>query len=52
MDSVVEECVSFVGVDINICLEVLLRYIVGFNVNRVKNIIEWCEKNGFFINWE
>ena len=25
LDSVVEECVSFVGVDINICSEVLLR---------------------------
>lgn len=26
LDSVVEECVSFVGVDINICSEVLLRW--------------------------
>lgn len=25
LDSVVEECVSFVGVDINICSEILLR---------------------------
>lgn len=25
LDSIVEECVSFVGVDINICSEVLLR---------------------------
>lgn len=25
LDSVVEECVSFVGVDINICSETLLR---------------------------
>ena len=25
LDSIVEECVSFVGVDINICSEILLR---------------------------
>uniref|UniRef100_A0A8C0LQ37 S1 RNA-binding domain-containing protein 1 n=1 Tax=Canis lupus dingo TaxID=286419 RepID=A0A8C0LQ37_CANLU len=49
---VVEECVSFVGVDINICSEVLLRHIAGLNANRAKNIIEWREKNGPFINRE
>ncbi|XP_074845739.1 S1 RNA-binding domain-containing protein 1 isoform X2 [Carettochelys insculpta] len=52
LDSVVEECVSFVGVDINICSEVLLRHIAGLNANRAKNIIEWREKNGTFINRE
>lgn len=52
LDSVVEECVSFVGVDINICSEVLLRHISGLNANRAKNIIEWREKNGPFINRE
>ncbi|EHB18300.1 S1 RNA-binding domain-containing protein 1 [Heterocephalus glaber] len=52
LDSVVEECVSFVGVDINICSEVLLRHIAGLNTNRAKNIIEWREKNGPFINRE
>ncbi|XP_055972199.1 S1 RNA-binding domain-containing protein 1 [Sorex fumeus] len=52
LDSVVEECVSFVGVDINICSEVLLRHIAGLNANRAKNIIEWREKNGPFINRE
>ncbi|XP_032912609.1 S1 RNA-binding domain-containing protein 1 [Catharus ustulatus] len=52
LDSVVEECVSFVGVDINICSEILLRHIAGLNVNRAKNIIEWREKNGPFINRE
>ncbi|XP_067421180.1 S1 RNA-binding domain-containing protein 1 [Emydura macquarii macquarii] len=50
LDSVVEECVSFVGVDINICSEILLRHIAGLNANRAKNIIEWREKNGPFIN--
>ncbi|XP_053168075.1 S1 RNA-binding domain-containing protein 1 [Hemicordylus capensis] len=50
LDSVVEECVSFVGVDINICSEILLRHIAGLNANRAKNIIEWREKNGPFVN--
>ncbi|XP_076990253.1 S1 RNA-binding domain-containing protein 1 isoform X2 [Tamandua tetradactyla] len=52
LDSVVEECVSFVGVDINICSEVLLRHIAGLNANRAKNIIEWREKNGPFVSRE
>ncbi|KAM4867713.1 S1 RNA-binding domain-containing protein 1 isoform 1-T2 [Thomomys bottae] len=52
LNSVVEECVSFVGVDINICSEVLLRHIAGLNANRAKSIIEWREKNGPFINRE
>uniref|UniRef100_A0A803YH90 S1 RNA binding domain 1 n=1 Tax=Meleagris gallopavo TaxID=9103 RepID=A0A803YH90_MELGA len=52
LDSVVEECVSFVGVDINICSEILLRHIAGLNATRARNIIEWREKNGPFINRE
>ncbi|XP_054852763.1 S1 RNA-binding domain-containing protein 1 isoform X2 [Eublepharis macularius] len=52
LDSVVEECVSFVGVDINICSEILLRHIAGLNATRAKNIIEWREKNGPFVNRE
>lgn len=52
LDSVVEECVSFVGVDINNCSEILLRHIAGLNAIRAKNIIEWREKNGAFINRE
>ncbi|CAH2254879.1 S1 RNA-binding domain-containing 1 [Pelobates cultripes] len=52
LDSVVEECVSFVGVDINICSETLLRHISGLNSARAKNVIEWREKNGAFVNRE
>uniref|UniRef100_H3ANA6 S1 RNA-binding domain-containing protein 1 n=2 Tax=Latimeria chalumnae TaxID=7897 RepID=H3ANA6_LATCH len=52
LNSVVEECASFVGVDINICSETLLRHVAGLNANRAKNIIEWREKNGPFINRE
>ncbi|XP_066849907.1 S1 RNA-binding domain-containing protein 1 isoform X5 [Anser cygnoides] len=37
LDSVVEECVSFVGVDINICSEILLRFLsfIGGNPNDI-----------------
>ncbi|XP_059504597.1 S1 RNA-binding domain-containing protein 1 isoform X2 [Stegostoma tigrinum] len=52
LDSVVEECVSFVGVDINISSETLMRHVAGLNASRAKNIIEWREKNGPFINRE
>ncbi|KAH0622758.1 hypothetical protein JD844_025380 [Phrynosoma platyrhinos] len=34
------------------CLFWLLRHIAGLNANRAKNIIEWREKNGPFINRE
>ncbi|XP_041034532.1 S1 RNA-binding domain-containing protein 1 isoform X1 [Carcharodon carcharias] len=52
LDSVVEECVSFVGVDINISSETLMRHVAGLNASRAKNIIEWREKNGPFISRE
>ncbi|XP_069787193.1 S1 RNA-binding domain-containing protein 1 isoform X2 [Narcine bancroftii] len=52
LDSVVEECVSFVGVDINIISETLMRHVAGLNASKAKSIIEWREKNGPFINRE
>ncbi|TRY77729.1 hypothetical protein DNTS_011106, partial [Danionella cerebrum] len=52
LDGVVQECVSFVGVDINICSETLMRHIAGLNVGRARNIMEWKEKNGAFLNRE
>ncbi|KAM9345125.1 S1 RNA-binding domain-containing protein 1 [Symphorus nematophorus] len=52
LDGVVQECVSFVGVDINICSETLMRHVAGLNVGRAKNIAEWREQNGPFINRE
>ncbi|VDI79423.1 Hypothetical predicted protein [Mytilus galloprovincialis] len=50
LDSVVEECVSFVGVDVNTGSESLLRRIAGLNSSRAKKIIEWRENNGLFVN--
>ncbi|KAM8738438.1 S1 RNA-binding domain-containing protein 1 isoform 1-T1 [Acanthopagrus schlegelii] len=52
LDGVVQECVSFVGVDINICSETLMRHVAGLNAGRAKNIAEWREQNGPFINRE
>lgn len=52
LDGVVQECVSFVGVDINICSETLMRHVAGLNAGRAKSIAEWREQNGPFINRE
>uniref|UniRef100_A0A8C9YUU4 S1 RNA binding domain 1 n=1 Tax=Sander lucioperca TaxID=283035 RepID=A0A8C9YUU4_SANLU len=52
LDGVVQECVSFVGVDINICSETLMRHVAGLNAGRARNIAEWREQNGPFINRE
>ncbi|XP_068183516.1 S1 RNA-binding domain-containing protein 1 isoform X2 [Antennarius striatus] len=52
LDGVVQECVSFVGVDINICSETLMRHIAGLNAGRARSIAEWREKNGPFSNRE
>ncbi|XP_070833681.1 S1 RNA-binding domain-containing protein 1 [Chaetodon trifascialis] len=52
LDGVVQECVSFVGVDINICSETLMRHVAGLNVGRARSIAEWREQNGPFINRE
>ncbi|KAK3094188.1 hypothetical protein FSP39_025197 [Pinctada imbricata] len=52
LDSVVEECVSFVGVDLNTCSEPLLRRIAGLNVKKAQNIIQWRESRGSFMNRE
>ncbi|MCJ8730774.1 hypothetical protein PDJAM_G00188170 [Pangasius djambal] len=52
LDGVVQECVSFVGVDINICSETLMRHVAGLNASRARSIAEWREKNGPFFNRE
>uniref|UniRef100_A0A673B5Y6 S1 RNA binding domain 1 n=1 Tax=Sphaeramia orbicularis TaxID=375764 RepID=A0A673B5Y6_9TELE len=52
LDGVVQECVSFVGVDINICSEMLMRHVAGLNAGRARSIAEWREQNGPFTNRE
>nr|XP_022329484.1 S1 RNA-binding domain-containing protein 1-like [Crassostrea virginica] len=50
LDCVVEECVSFVGVDLNTGSEALLRRVAGLNQTKARSLIEWREKRGPFIN--
>ncbi|XP_056291401.1 S1 RNA-binding domain-containing protein 1 isoform X2 [Pseudoliparis swirei] len=52
LDGVVQECVSFVGVDINICSETLMRHVAGLNAGRARSIADWREQNGPFVNRE
>ncbi|XP_076831041.1 S1 RNA-binding domain-containing protein 1 isoform X2 [Brachyhypopomus gauderio] len=52
LDGVVQECVSFVGVDVNICSETLMRHVAGLNASRARSVVEWREKNGPFLNRE
>ncbi|XP_071962497.1 S1 RNA-binding domain-containing protein 1-like [Antedon mediterranea] len=52
LDGVIEECVSFVGIDLNVCNESMLRRIAGLTTARAKKIIEFREQNGGFINRE
>lgn len=52
LDSIVVECVSFVGVDLNTSSEVLLRKVAGLNATKAKNIVQWRMDNGRFINRE
>ncbi|KAM8852451.1 S1 RNA-binding domain-containing protein 1 isoform 2-T2 [Synchiropus picturatus] len=52
LDGVVQECVSFVGVDINICSEILMRHIAGLSAAKARSIMEWRERNGPFVNRE
>ncbi|KAH8021363.1 hypothetical protein HPB51_015510 [Rhipicephalus microplus] len=50
LEGVVVECVSFVGVDINVCPELTLRKVSGLNAGTARNIVEWRTTNGPFRN--
>uniref|UniRef100_H2Y862 S1 motif domain-containing protein n=1 Tax=Ciona savignyi TaxID=51511 RepID=H2Y862_CIOSA len=50
LSSVVEDCVTFVGVDINMAGESLLKRVAGLKKTQVNKILEWRNKNGPFIN--
>ncbi|XP_063585380.1 S1 RNA-binding domain-containing protein 1-like [Penaeus indicus] len=52
LDSVMTECVSFVGVDINSASEFVLRKLSGLNKPRAANIVEYRKTKGPFINRE
>jgi len=48
LDSVVESCVNYVGVDVNTASPALLRYVSGLNQATARNLFEWRTKNGPF----
>ncbi|XP_013404872.2 S1 RNA-binding domain-containing protein 1 isoform X2 [Lingula anatina] len=50
LDGVLEECVSFVGIDLNICTESLLKRVSGMSALKAKKVIEYREKNGPYVN--
>lgn len=48
LDSVVESCVNYVGVDLNTASASLLRYVSGFNQLVARRVVEWRSQNGRF----
>ncbi|XP_065059999.1 S1 RNA-binding domain-containing protein 1-like [Rhopilema esculentum] len=50
LEGVLEDCVSFVGVDLNACSAAMLRRIAGLGSKKADAVIEWRNKNGPFIN--
>ncbi len=48
LQSVVESCVNYVGVDVNTASPALLRHVSGLNQNTARNLHEWRTKNGPF----
>ncbi|XP_077540757.1 S1 RNA-binding domain-containing protein 1 isoform X2 [Haemaphysalis longicornis] len=50
LDGVVVECVSFVGVDINVCPESMLKKVSGLNAGTARSIVEWRSTQGPFCN--
>lgn len=50
LDGVVEDCVNSVGVDLNTASPSLLSFVSGLNNSVAKNIVEFREKNGAFVD--
>jgi uncharacterized protein len=48
LETVIESCVNFVGVDVNTASPALLRHVSGLNQTTAKNLHEWRTKNGRF----
>lgn len=48
LDTVVEDCVNAVGVDVNTASAALLARVSGLNNTLAKNIVEWRDTNGAF----
>ena len=52
LDTVVEDCVNSVGVDLNTASPSLLSKVSGLNSAIAKNVVKYREENGSFINRE
>lgn len=52
LDAVVEDCVNAVGVDINTASIPLLSHVSGLNMGLARNLVEFRDKNGTFLNRE
>jgi uncharacterized protein len=50
LDGVVEDCVNAVGVDINTASAALLAHISGLNDTLAKNIVQYRDEHGAFVN--
>ncbi|VCU70304.1 30S ribosomal protein S1 [Pigmentiphaga humi] len=48
LDSVVEDCVNAVGVDVNTASAPLLTRVSGLNATLARNIVAWRDQNGAF----
>lgn len=48
LDSVVESCVNYVGVDLNTASETLLKYVSGIGPSVAKEIVRYRDANGRF----
>lgn len=52
LDTVVQSCVNYVGVDVNTASKHLLMYVSGLTPTIAKNIVEFRTKNGAFTSRE
>jgi uncharacterized protein len=52
LDGVVEDCVNAVGVDVNTASAALLSHVSGLNDSLAKNIVQYRDEHGAFINRE
>jgi uncharacterized protein len=48
LDSVVEDCVNFVGVDVNTASEYLLQHVAGIGPGIASNIVKFRQEKGLF----
>lgn len=52
LDGVVEDCVNAVGVDVNTASAPLLAHVSGLNDTLAKNIVQYRDQHGAFVNRE